>query len=113
MKNDARKKRKKMETSKKETDEIDPSVMYESDSMSKNAKIILGCTIALIVFLTFAMGYMFMYLNELTNSPLILGAEKTANQPYVEDLLCTCHYNLKGELQTFNFNSTSLWSDDD
>lgn len=85
------------------------------EGMSLNVKIILGCTIALIVFLSGAMFFMFSYLNELSDSPFVIGAQKTAQSSGADDVYCSCQliglankdlYPFKDP--TFSFNSSGM-----
>jgi hypothetical protein len=81
--------------------------------MNINAKIILSCTITLVIFLSGAMFYMFHYLDELSKSPFTMGAIKTVEVNNAEDLLCSC--SLIGATsyyqdRNFYFNTTTVWS---
>ena len=81
-----------------------------------NAKIILGCTIVLIIFLSGSMYFMWKHLDALTHSPLTYGAEKTAELSNADDLICNCRL-VGGEVapnqdRSFSFNSTNIWTKD-
>lgn len=86
--------------------------MEGKSSLSSSAKIILLCTILLIVFLSGAMIFMWSYLQELSGSPLIVGARKVAQANGAEDLMCTCQLvGVRDTFQspTFYFNTTRVW----
>lgn len=85
----------------------------QKPGLSGSAKIILACTIILVVFLSGAMYFMWSYLQELSQSPFTIGAERIAKVNDAEDLMCSCHLTGTWKQNTqFYFNSTSMWNDD-
>lgn len=78
--------------------------------MNTNMKVILGCTVALVVFLSFAMYFMWIHLEELSASPLVYGAKKVAEGNGAEDVRCSCQLIGSAKLP-FHFNTTNIWSD--
>lgn len=85
----------------------------QSPGISTNAKIILACTIALIIFLSGAMFFMWKYLDEMTSSPFVYGAHKTSQANGGAPLQCTCSLQKGIQQSTFYFNSTDLWNEPD
>lgn len=85
----------------------------EKPELNKSAKIILFCTIILVVFLSFAMWFMWNNLKELSTSPFLIGAQKTAQVNNAPDVLCTCRVkNINPGLDpVFYFNTTDIWND--
>lgn len=55
---------------------------------------------------------MWNYLQELSGSPLVVGAQKVADANNAEDVMCTCQiagdFGISQE-RTFFFNTTGLW----
>lgn len=85
--------------------------------MSINAKIILGCTITLIIFLSGAMIFMWKHIEELTASPFTYGAKKTSQAYQGSPVMCTCQVETYGKPgqqfdNTFGFNTTHVWNGD-
>jgi hypothetical protein len=85
----------------------------ERTGLSGSAKTILACTIILVVFLSFAMFFMWKYLGELSGSPLVVGAQKTAEANDATDVMCTCQIfgRYDGQTPNFYFNTSSIWND--
>lgn len=81
--------------------------------ISTSAKVILICTILLVVFLSSSMYIMFKYVTELTNSPLIYGANKIAKINHATDVSCSCLVSGTSSRTNpeFYFNTTDLWND--
>lgn len=51
---------------------------WDIKKLSASAKTILVCTIALILFLNVVMFFGWQYINELTQNPMVYGAQKIA-----------------------------------
>lgn len=85
----------------------------ERKGLSSNAKIILLCTILLIVFLSGSMIFMWSYLQELTHSPLTLGAKKMAEINEAKDVMCSCDIvdDFGARERGFYFNSSDIWTE--
>lgn len=82
--------------------------------LSLNAKIILACTIALVLFLSGSMIFMWKYFHELTSSPFTIGAEKIVEKNSAEGLTCSCQLegiNRAYKDSKFYFNTTTIWSE--
>lgn len=77
----------------------------------KEIKIILICVILLIVFMSFSMFIMFRYVNALTSSPLVLGAQKISNSNKATSIGCSCAVLKDNRLFNFYFNDTTIWDD--
>lgn len=82
-------------------------------TLSGSARVILACTIILVVFLSASMFFMWSYLQDLSQSPLNVGARKVAEANGVDDVMCTCQLSgIASPFQdpTFYFNTTTIWS---
>lgn len=73
--------------------------------MNTNVKVILICTILLVLTLSISMTYMFKHIKELTSSPFVYGAKKTASINNNQEVLCSCSVNNK----YFYFNQTGMY----
>ena len=84
----------------------------EKPHLSASAKIILWCTIILVVFLSFSMFFMWKYAKDLSQSPFVLGAKKTAEANNAEDVSCSCMVigapYKPGFNPSFSFNSQGI-----
>lgn len=82
----------------------------EKQPMNSSAKIILTCTILLVVVLSATMLFMWKNIRELSLSPLTIGAQKISDVNNGADVSCSCRVG-RGLSGTIYFNTTSVWND--
>lgn len=78
----------------------------ERIEMKTETKIILGCTIILIIFLTFSMMFMLKHIDQLTENPFVYGAKRTSEVNNGSDVICSCY--VSGKDEGFSFNQEGL-----
>lgn len=78
----------------------------EPKRLNPNIKIILVCTILLVLTLSISMYFMFKHLNELSKSPFVYGATQTSKLNNNSEVFCSCSVNNK----EFYFNQTGLYN---